>query len=191
MDTSRKLAHGPSSLPAGFKVQPKTFAFLDKRTGTRRFDVRANKDGSLPLDQAASLLAIQCIARHQSPHEFMVMVQAGVDVAEGLTGRAAKLIRAFAATKHAEAGLSRRQREVLDGITQNLTNKEIAARLNLSERTIKFHVSTLLDKFDVRTRVDLLLKTVAASSDVLRPTAVPNDSPQLMQVIRTMSTRPS
>jgi DNA-binding NarL/FixJ family response regulator len=54
--------------------------------------------------------------------------------------------------------LSRRQEEVLAGIIQNLTNKEIAAKLNLSERTVKFHVSALLIKFDVRGRIDLMLK---------------------------------
>jgi DNA-binding CsgD family transcriptional regulator len=169
MNTSKKTA--PDSLPSCgcFQVHPKLFVFLDKRTGTRRFEVRANEDGSMPVDQAASLLAIQCIARHQSPREFVVMVQTDEDVAEGLAGRASKLIRTFADTKTAGAALSRRQREVLDGVTQNLTNKEIAARLNLSERTIKFHVSALLDKFDVSTRVDLLLKALAAPADAFRP----------------------
>jgi hypothetical protein len=44
------------------------------------------------------------------------------------------------------------------GITQTLTNKEIATRLNVSERTVKFHVSTLLEKFHVSRRVDLLME---------------------------------
>jgi DNA-binding CsgD family transcriptional regulator len=54
--------------------------------------------------------------------------------------------------------LSRRQGEVLTNIAQNLSNKEIAAKLNISVRTIKFHVSSLLEKFDVRGRVDLMLE---------------------------------
>jgi len=33
---------------------------------------------------------------------------------------------------------------------KSLANKEIAANLNLSERTVKFHVSSLLAKFRVR-----------------------------------------
>jgi Bacterial regulatory proteins, luxR family len=36
-----------------------------------------------------------------------------------------------------------------------LANKEIAASLNLSERTVKFHVSSLLIKFRVRGRMEL------------------------------------
>jgi len=164
MNKSKRPA-SDSQVPVAYQVHPRLFVFLDKKTGSRRFDVRANKDGSMPIDQAASLLAIQCIARHQAPRDFVVMVQAGNHVAEGVAGRAVKLIRSFADTKNAGAALSRRQREVLDGVTQNLSNKEIAARLNLSERTVKFHVSTLLGKFDVRTRVDLLLKTTAASAE--------------------------
>ena len=159
MDSSKKPKHN-SSLSTGFPVHPKLFVFLDKKNGVRRFDVRANEDGSMPLDQAASLLAMHCLARHQSPREFIVMVQAGQDVAEGLAGRATKLIRTFIDTKNDGSALSHRQREVLDGVTQNLSNKEIAARLNLSERTVKFHVSALLEKFAVRTRVDLLLHAV-------------------------------
>jgi len=38
----------------------------------------------------------------------------------------------------------------------SLANKEIAANLNLSERTIKFHVSSLLAKFRVRGRMELV-----------------------------------
>jgi Bacterial regulatory proteins, luxR family len=47
---------------------------------------------------------------------------------------------------------------VLTNVAQNLSNKEIAAKLNVSVRTIKFHVSSLLEKFDVRGRVDLMLE---------------------------------
>jgi DNA-binding NarL/FixJ family response regulator len=53
--------------------------------------------------------------------------------------------------------LSRREQEVLQCLLENLSNKEIANRLNISERTAKFHVSNLLAKFDVRRRVDLLM----------------------------------
>ena len=54
--------------------------------------------------------------------------------------------------------LSRRQQEVLSAVAQNLTNKEIAGRLNVSVRTVKCHVSALLEKFEVRGRVDLILE---------------------------------
>ena len=53
--------------------------------------------------------------------------------------------------------LSRREQETLDSLLENLANKEIATKLNISERTVKFHVSNLLAKFGVRRRADLIL----------------------------------
>ncbi len=55
------------------------------------------------------------------------------------------------------ARMSRREREVCDALLENLSNKEIASRLNISERTVKFHVSNLLAKFGVQRRADLIL----------------------------------
>ena len=55
------------------------------------------------------------------------------------------------------ANLSRREQEVLAALLENLANKEIANRFNISERTVKFHVSNLLSKFGVRRRADLIL----------------------------------
>lgn len=53
--------------------------------------------------------------------------------------------------------LSRREHEVMDSLLENLSNKEIASRLNISERTVKFHVSNLLAKYGVRRRADLIV----------------------------------
>jgi DNA-binding NarL/FixJ family response regulator len=53
--------------------------------------------------------------------------------------------------------LSRREREVLESLLRNLSNKEIASQLNISERTVKFHVSNLLAKHGVRRRADLIV----------------------------------
>jgi len=53
--------------------------------------------------------------------------------------------------------LSRREQEVLAGLLENLANKEVADRLHISERTVKFPVSNLLAKFGVRRRADLIL----------------------------------
>jgi DNA-binding NarL/FixJ family response regulator len=55
------------------------------------------------------------------------------------------------------AYLSQREREVHELLMENLSNKEIAVRLNVSERTAKFHVSNLLGKHGVKRRADLIL----------------------------------
>jgi DNA-binding NarL/FixJ family response regulator len=35
-------------------------------------------------------------------------------------------------------------------LLENLANRQIANKLHISERTVKFHVSTVLNKFGVR-----------------------------------------
>jgi two-component system, NarL family, nitrate/nitrite response regulator NarL len=55
------------------------------------------------------------------------------------------------------ASVSRREQDIVDGLLLNLSNKEIASKLNISERTVKFHVSNLLTKFNVQRRADLIL----------------------------------
>jgi DNA-binding NarL/FixJ family response regulator len=56
-----------------------------------------------------------------------------------------------------EIEVSRRERDVLNLLLENLSNKEIAARLFVSERTVKFHVSNLLNKFGVQRRAELIV----------------------------------
>jgi DNA-binding NarL/FixJ family response regulator len=53
--------------------------------------------------------------------------------------------------------ISRREKDIVDCLLSNLSNKEIASKLNISERTVKFHVSNLLSKFKVQRRADLIL----------------------------------
>jgi len=56
------------------------------------------------------------------------------------------------ATRENPFGLTNRQVEILDLLTQNLTNAEIAARLHISPKTVDHHVSAVLAKLDVPSR---------------------------------------
>jgi len=156
MNGSSKLQQ-EQPFPESFSVHPKLFIFFERSTGIARFEVRACQDGTLPIDQAVSLLAVHCLARQKMPRDFGIMIAAGEDLLGHLVARTMKIIRGWSHTRSITP-LSRRQDEVLAGITQNLGNKEIAAKLNISERTVKFHVSSLLQKFDVCGRVDLMLE---------------------------------
>jgi len=63
-----------------------------------------------------------------------------------------------------EVNISRREGEVLDLLLDNLSNKEIASKLFISERTVKFHVSNLLSKFGVQRRADLIVRWMQRTS---------------------------
>jgi DNA-binding NarL/FixJ family response regulator len=51
------------------------------------------------------------------------------------------------------AMLTTRERQVLAVLRQGLSNKEIAARMNISEATVKNHVHRLLEKLQVTSRI--------------------------------------
>jgi DNA-binding NarL/FixJ family response regulator len=53
--------------------------------------------------------------------------------------------------------LTSRELEVMECIAQGLSNKEIAWRLRVSEKTIKSHVSTILSKFGLQSRTQAAL----------------------------------
>ncbi|MEJ2193333.1 MAG: LuxR C-terminal-related transcriptional regulator [Ignavibacteriaceae bacterium] len=55
-------------------------------------------------------------------------------------------------------GLTKRQLGILDLLSQGLTNKEIAAKLFLSTRTIDMHVSHVLERLNCRSRIEAINK---------------------------------
>jgi len=57
---------------------------------------------------------------------------------------------------HRELGLTRRERELLPMIARGLTNKEIAAQLNVSEQTVKNHVHRMIQKAGTSSRLEIV-----------------------------------
>lgn len=147
------------------------FFFYEKNTGVAHFHVEAGPDGRFPVDQAAGLLAMHCMVRGQAPGDYVVMVQAEDEILQGLSEKADKLLEAGKSV-HSQIKLTRREEEVLSGLMKSLANKEIASNLNLSERTVKFHVSSLLAKFHVRGRMELV-REASRQTTVAMPLPMP------------------
>ncbi|MCB4820292.1 helix-turn-helix transcriptional regulator [Roseicella aerolata] len=61
-----------------------------------------------------------------------------------------------------EAGLTRREREVLDLLAAGASNKVIARRLNLSFHTAKAHVASVLQKLGASSRADAVARGARA-----------------------------
>src|ERR1700747_1543295 len=145
-----------------------TFFFYEKNTGVSHFHVEAGPDGQFPVEEAAGLLAMHCMVRGRWPRDYVVMIEAAHDSLEGLTEKAEKLLQAGHSVG-SSVKLTRREEEVLGGVMRSLANKEIAATLNLSERTVKFHVSSLLTKFRVRGRMELVREATRRTPAALGP----------------------
>ncbi|QFU87098.1 response regulator transcription factor [Amycolatopsis sp. YIM 10] len=89
----------------------------------------------------------------------MRLVAAVHDVGSGLSLLDNRAAAALMAKLRAEvsvdgplAGLSDRERELLGFISDGLTNRQIATRMNLAEKTVKNYVSRLLTKLGMQRR---------------------------------------
>ena len=75
--------------------------------------------------------------------------------------------------------LSVRQLQVYDGILRRRSNKEIATELNVSERTVKYHVAGILCKAGAQTRGDLIYVQEARTTTTVIPNpAIPALRPE-------------
>ena len=62
--------------------------------------------------------------------------------------------------------LSRREREVVNLLLKGKSNKQMALLLNVSERTVEFHLKNIYTKLHVRSRVELVLKLWKTTSNI-------------------------
>jgi DNA-binding NarL/FixJ family response regulator len=58
--------------------------------------------------------------------------------------------------------LTPREMETLEMLAEGLSNKQIAARLGISEHTAKFHVNSILGKLDAATRTEAVMRGIRA-----------------------------
>ncbi|HEV2654117.1 MAG TPA: response regulator transcription factor [Ktedonobacteraceae bacterium] len=102
--------------------------------------------GMVPLDVPAQQLQAAVVAATQGlitlPREQALHYYDRRPVAETL------------AIEEADETLTTREREVLDLVGQGLSNKLIARQLQISEHTVKFHVSSISNKLGAASRTD-------------------------------------
>ncbi len=109
---------------------------------------------------------VRAVLGHEAAqHEILAAVEA---VSAGLTALAPEqmdlLLPADRDNDESEPwlheALTARESEVLAMLAEGASNKEIAARLNISEHTAKFHVSSILAKFGATTRTEAVSRGV-------------------------------
>jgi DNA-binding NarL/FixJ family response regulator len=137
---------------------------LERNSGARLLVVGEQlkeSDSYALLRQGVKGILTYAEAREQLPRALPQVASGGIWVPRPvlsrfvdsiLTGRQARRLN-----PDSTSDLSQREQEVLTGLLENLANKELAQKMKISERTVKFHVSNLLAKFGVRRRADLIL----------------------------------
>jgi two-component system, NarL family, response regulator LiaR len=122
--------------------------FMDETDSHVIQAVRAGAIGCLVKDIEAEAL---CQAIHAAAHgQVQLSPQA-----------AARLIREVRSPEKPE-GLTQRETDTLRLLAQGLANKEIARMLEISETTVKTHVSKILSKLGVPSRTQAALYAVRA-----------------------------
>jgi DNA-binding CsgD family transcriptional regulator len=141
---SRKFAAG----------QPDSVVFFEKSSGLAQIHGELSHNLEQTIERMASSLAMQCLVRGSEPTDFAILVPARKELTDRLSSRAKELLEEGRTVAN-PASLSPRQREILHAVLCNRANKEIACKLNITVRTVKFHISTLLSKFGVENRTEL------------------------------------
>lgn len=110
---------------------------------------------SADVDRASRLLAKALPLCEQNAMVHLTAKIAGLGVAPAPGPRA----------ETSAEGLTARETEVASLVARGLTNREIAARLFVSERTVETHVQNILRKLDCRSRTQVAAWVIARSSD--------------------------
>ncbi len=137
--------------------------------------LRSGASGFLLKDVGPDPLieAIHTVARRESllaPAVTRRVVERYVELDQASAAAAASSARAApspAATALARAELTEREVQVLVGLAAGRSNGELAADLFLSEATVKTHVSSVLAKLGLRSRVQAVI--AAYESGLVRP----------------------
>jgi DNA-binding NarL/FixJ family response regulator len=131
---------------------PAMMVLLERlEAGAAQAAYEAGASAVLGLDARAEelLAAVRAVAAG------LVVVPVGVS-AELLSG-ARRVPTSGGAASMAAAPLTSREREVLALLAQGLANKVIAARLGITEHTVKTHVAAVYEKLNARNRAEVLI----------------------------------
>jgi DNA-binding NarL/FixJ family response regulator len=156
LDLTMPRCDGFGVLEQLHRVSPDTRALVLTVHLERRYEeesIAAGAGGFLQKDAPVStiLKAVRAVASGQS----------------WASRRSASLVLQNSDTAGPREVLTSREREVLALLGQGLKNQEIAAKINLSQKTVATHIGSLIAKLGVRSRVEaaLLASRYSASGE--------------------------
>ena len=139
MDLVMPKKDGVAATEEILSAAPETKVMILTTFGTSDDIARALKAG-----------AIGAIMKSSTNRELLSAVQA---VAAGKRFVSAE-VEGILANDPPLPELSQRQREILDSISRGLTNKDIAAQLDISLESVKSHIKIILEKLNAASRTE-------------------------------------
>lgn len=128
--------------------------------------VRLAYEGKLVLEPAIAAKLIRHVTGASAPWPIPGAITTPVPAASAWERPAEPPARADPILPPLPVPLTPRELEVLHLVAQGLPNKEIAARLVISERTAKFHVSSIMTKLGATNRTEAV--SLAAQRSLVR-----------------------
>ena len=62
--------------------------------------------------------------------------------------------------------LSRKEKVIIEALSEGLTNKQLSTRLEISANTVKFHISNIFDKLNVKNRAQAIAHYYKSKSKI-------------------------
>ncbi len=90
----------------------------------------------------------------------------GPELMSTMIGAASKQLLQDTPRPNSFENLTPRERDVAIEVAHGATNKEVARRLNITERTVKAHLGAVFEKLGVRDRLQLVLEYKDAAKQV-------------------------
>jgi pimeloyl-ACP methyl ester carboxylesterase/DNA-binding CsgD family transcriptional regulator len=118
----------------------------------------ADRDAVAPVEEGRFLARTIPNARYlelDSPNHFMMPGERAWEV---FVGAMHEFLPSATADQPGFADLTRREKQILNLIARGLDNHGIGAQLAISEKTVRNHLTTILDKLGADTRVEAVVR---------------------------------
>jgi two-component system nitrate/nitrite response regulator NarL len=151
-------ADGLEVIPSILRASETSKVLVLTNTNDTAFDKRAVRFGAMGLinkDDAPELL-VKAIRKVNEGEAWLDRATIGVLIAEMSRESSRNRDNDRPTTSQLES-LTKRERDVIRGITQGLKNKQIAEQLSISEITVRHHLTSIFDKLEVADRFELMI----------------------------------
>ena len=146
------------SAPTAAKLSGLSYRLVAKKS------VVLGQNAQLPVIAACINSALIQVGMFEAPpnvpSDIFIEVAYGMDTAGRVDpSRRETFLEWSARTNRAHSLETSREEEVLDHVSRGMTNKEIARQLSLSEKTVKHYMTIIMQKLQVRNRVEAVLQS--------------------------------